>query len=204
MQYDEKATGNSNQDYRRPFGAAFLDKNIASLKDLKSAEQEHIIPVYQCQEALFPQLPENILGKKPNTYEPVPKAKGVCVGVRLLHGEIGQLKQELSILSDVTCVQKLGFPEVILPGEVRNDMYLTLVTGDFSMDRKTKNVQLTVSVIDKKGATLKDVILVGHGGPKDIVYCDTYESTIYYHTNTPKWQEMVQMKISVCMDSWCN
>lgn len=40
----------------------------------------------------------------------------------------------------------MGFPEVILPGDVRNDLYLTLISGEFSKGSKStdKNVEVTV------------------------------------------------------------
>ena len=43
----------------------------------------------------------------------------------------------------------MGFPEVILPGDVRNDLYLTLISGEFSKGSKStdKNVEVTVSEI---------------------------------------------------------
>lgn len=47
----------------------------------------------------------------------------------------------------------MGFPEVILPGDVRNDLYLTLINADFSKGSKTtdKNVQVTVTVCNDRG-----------------------------------------------------
>lgn len=198
MVYDEKANAPTTQDYRRPYAGTILDKSMAALKDINAGEQEHVMPLYQCQEASFPQLPENVLNKKPNTYDRIEKAKGVCLSLRLLHGEITSLSQELGFLLDVPRVQKLGFPDIILPGETRNDLYMTLITGDFSQDRKaSKNVQLTLCVLDKKGTMMKDVVLQGHGGLKSVVVGDTFESTIFYHTNSPKWQELVQLRIPV-------
>lgn len=50
----------------------------------------------------------------------------------------------------------MGFPEVILPGDVRNDLYLTLIGGEFSKGNKTseKNVEVTVYVCNDKGQTI--------------------------------------------------
>lgn len=47
----------------------------------------------------------------------------------------------------------MGFPEVILPGDVRNDLYLTLIGGEFSKGNKTseKNVEVIVYVCNEKG-----------------------------------------------------
>jgi len=51
------------------------------------------------------------------------------------------------VLGNVAIARKMGFPEVILPGDVRNDLYLTLISGEFSKGSKStdKNVEVTVS-----------------------------------------------------------
>jgi hypothetical protein len=50
----------------------------------------------------------------------------------------------------------MGFPEVILPGDVRNDLYLALVSGEFSKGSKStdKNVEVTVRVCNEKGQSI--------------------------------------------------
>lgn len=45
---------------------------------------------------------------------------GIKVGVKFLVGETGQLRKEHSLLfKNVSEVRKLGFPNVIMPGDVR-------------------------------------------------------------------------------------
>lgn len=50
----------------------------------------------------------------------------------------------------------MGFPEVILPGDVRNDLYLMLVNGEFSRGSMSsdKNIQVTVTACNEKGVKL--------------------------------------------------
>lgn len=52
--------------------------------------------------------------------------------------------------------RKMGFPEVILPGDVRNDLYITILSGEFPKGNKTsdKNVELTVMVCNEKGESI--------------------------------------------------
>lgn len=52
------------------------------------------------------------------------------------------------VLGNVAIARKMGFPEVILPGDVRNDLYLTLISGEFSRGAKStdKNVEVTVCI----------------------------------------------------------
>lgn len=51
---------------------------------------------------------------------------------------------------------------VFLLGDVRNDIYVTLVQGDFDKGSKTtaKNVEVTVSVYDEDGKRLEVLIFL--------------------------------------------
>lgn len=61
------------------------------------------------------------------------------------------------VFGNVSIVRKMGFPEVILPGDVRNDLYLTLVSGEFSKGSKStdKNIEVAVTVCGEKGVPLQ-------------------------------------------------
>lgn len=56
----------------------------------------------------------------------------------------------------------MDFPEVILPGDVRNDLYVTLVSGEFSRGSKStdRNVQVSLSVCNSSGQTLPVCCLI--------------------------------------------
>lgn len=50
--------------------------------------------------------------------------------------------------------RKMGFPEVILPGDARNDLYVTLCGGAYSRGggkSSERNIELTARVVDKHG-----------------------------------------------------
>ncbi|CAB1353232.1 unnamed protein product, partial [Coregonus sp. 'balchen'] len=57
----------------------------------------------------------------------------------------------------VALTRKLGFPDVIMPGDIRNDLYLTLERGDFERGGKSvqKNIEVTVYVLYADGEILK-------------------------------------------------
>ena len=61
------------------------------------------------------------------------------------------------VFGNIAVVRKMGFPEVILPGDVRNDLYLTLVNGEFSKGTKSsdKNIEVVVTVCNEKGVPLQ-------------------------------------------------
>ena len=51
-----------------------------------------------------------------------------------MKGEIGKLRREQQpLLKSCPEAQKIGFPNVIMPGEVRNDLYLTIGTSNFCL-----------------------------------------------------------------------
>lgn len=89
----------------------------------------------------------------------------------------------------------MGFPEVILPGDVRNDLYLTLINGEFSKGSKStdKNVQVTVKVCNEHGVAIPGVITLGGGAP----FIDEYRSVIYYHEDKPRWCETFKIAIPI-------
>ena len=104
----------------------------------------------------------------------------VSVAVKIFKGELQKLRKDLSYMinkSTVT-VDKMGFPDVILPGkrmhvpvtvvnlitvsmifflfipgDVRNDIYVTLEHGQFEKGSKTapRNVEVAISVCDTRG-----------------------------------------------------
>lgn len=60
------------------------------------------------------------------------------------------------VLGNISVARKMGFPEVILPGDVRNDLYLTLIAGEFTKGNKKsdKNVEVIVRVCNEKGVAI--------------------------------------------------
>ncbi|EDO28006.1 predicted protein, partial [Nematostella vectensis] len=74
--------------------------------------------------------------------------------------------------------------------DVRNDVYVTIEKGEFEKSGKTtaKNVEVSMSVIGANGRLIEDCIYLGAGGKP----CTEYESFIYYHNSSPKWNETVK------------
>ena len=66
------------------------------------------------------------------------------------------------VLGNTAVARKMGFPDVIYPNDVRNDIYLTLLEGEFSP--QIKNVEITLSVHNNKGEKISNVICDGRGG----------------------------------------
>lgn len=81
----------------------------------------------------------------------------------MLHGELNQIKEDNPLLfKNISLTNKLGFPDVIMPGDVRNDLYLTLEKGEFERGGKStgKNIEVTVVVLDSEKNIIKVIIIV--------------------------------------------
>uniref|UniRef100_A0A8C1Q481 Dedicator of cytokinesis 2 n=1 Tax=Cyprinus carpio TaxID=7962 RepID=A0A8C1Q481_CYPCA len=123
------------------------------------------------------------------------KGKTECLWVTMkaLVGDIVQIRKEYPHLVDRSTVvaRKLGFPEIIMPGDIRNDIYLTLHSGDFDKYNKTtqKNVEVIMLVCDEEGKV--NSICLGAGDQP----VNEYRSVIYYQIKQPRWMETIKVAI---------
>ncbi|XP_030633164.1 dedicator of cytokinesis protein 4b [Chanos chanos] len=183
--------------YRRPFGCA-----VVSIADLLTADSkdDHLLKVYACNtESDWYQIHDNIIKKVNSRYNLSGSNTGLAVGMQLLHGDIEQLRREHMVLFSrgVSITKKLGFSDVIMPGEMRNDLYMTLERGEFEKGGKSvaRNVEITVYALGVDGQILKGYVAVGSGEPG----ADEYRSFVLYHNNSPRWAEQIKLPIPVDM-----
>lgn len=159
--------------------------NIMKLLSIGSDEKEFTFKVFSGEEKDFFQLHEFIIKKQNNKFsflqsqpnyskwpspsKPPPsvdadviefywKFSGIVVIFKMLHGELSQVREENPILfKNISLTKKLGFPDIILPGDVRNDLYVTLDKGEFERGGKStsKNIEVAVVVLDGSGNILE-------------------------------------------------
>uniref|UniRef100_A0A8C2NH98 Dedicator of cytokinesis 4 n=1 Tax=Capra hircus TaxID=9925 RepID=A0A8C2NH98_CAPHI len=182
--------------YRRPFGCAVL-----SIADLLTGETKDdlILKVYMCNtESEWYQIHENIIKKLNARYNLTGSNAGLAVSLQLLHGDIEQIRREYSSVFShgVSITRKLGFSNIIMPGEMRNDLYITIERGEFEKGGKSvaRNVEVTMFIVESSGQTLKDFISFGSGEPPA---SDEYHSFVLYHNNSPRWSELLKLPIPV-------
>jgi dedicator of cytokinesis protein 1 len=180
---------------RRPFGVAAMDiTDYISGRIESDEEKQHFIPFAQCGER---DSLDAVVRKILSAREISHKGQGLFISLKLLHGDIKQIREEYAhIVSPFTAVaRKMGFPEVILPGDIRNDLYLTLVQGEFSKGSKKseRNVEVTVKVCNEKAQTLPNCLSFGAGSEP----MNEYKSVVYYHEERPKWMETLKISIPI-------
>ncbi|KAJ7325314.1 hypothetical protein JRQ81_018334 [Phrynocephalus forsythii] len=195
MEQKDNNTRKLTSGLRRPFGVAVMDVTDIINGKVDDEDKQHFIPFQ-------PVTGENdflqtVINKVIAAKEVNHKGQGLWVTLKLLPGDIHQIRKEFPHLVDRTTAvaRKMGFPEIIMPGDVRNDIYVTLVQGDFDKGNKTtaKNVEVTVSVYDEDGKKLENVIFPGAGD--DAI--SEYKSVIYYQVKQPRWFETVKVAIPI-------
>ncbi|KAM9027370.1 dedicator of cytokinesis protein 2-like isoform 2-T2 [Ara ararauna] len=181
---------------RRPFGISVMDiTDIIKGKCESDEDKQHFIPVHLAtadNDFLHNMIRKAVEGKDINH-----KGQGFWVSLKVLWGDVSHVwKQHPHLVDRSTVVaRKLGYPEVIMPGDVRNDIYLTLVQGEFDKGSKKtqKNVEVTVCVCDEEGHVLQNMIYPGAGvGPTG-----EYRSVVYYQQRHQRWMETVKIAVPI-------
>ncbi|XP_033948316.1 dedicator of cytokinesis protein 2 [Pseudochaenichthys georgianus] len=193
MDLKETLNKKCTQGLRRPFGVAVMDiSDIIKGKIECDEEKQFFIP-------FFPVVAENdflhSLLNKVTASRGDSGGQGLWVTLKTLVGDIVQIRKEYPHLVDRSTVvaRKLGFPEIIMPGDVRNDIYLTLQGGDFDKYNKTtqKNVEVIMWVCDEEGKVIQNSICLGAGDKAG----SEYRSVIYYQVKQPRWMETIKVAV---------
>ncbi|XP_069850102.1 dedicator of cytokinesis protein 2, partial [Dipodomys merriami] len=195
MDLKDTSTKKCTQGLRRPCGVAGMDiTDIIKGKVESDEEKQHFIPFH-------PVTAENdflhsLLGKV-TASKGDSGGQGLWVTMKMLVGDLTQIRKDYPHLVDRTTVvaRKLGFPEIIMPGDVRNDIYITLLQGDFDKYNKTsqRNVEVIVCVCSEDGKTLPNAICVGAGDKP----MSEYHSVVYYQVKQPRWMETVKVAVPI-------
>uniref|UniRef100_A0A8C5H819 Dedicator of cytokinesis 5 n=1 Tax=Gouania willdenowi TaxID=441366 RepID=A0A8C5H819_GOUWI len=190
---------------RRPFGVAVMDITDIAHGKIDDEDKQHFIPFQQL--IMSPLIPSRVIGENEPltavfnkviaTREVNHKGQGLFVTLKLLAGDLAQVRKDYPHFVDrsTAIVRKMGFPEIILPGNVRNDIYVTLLQGEFDRGKKKtpKNVEVILSVHDDEGNPMEKAIFPGAGYDG----ITEYKSVIYYQVKQPCWNETVKVTIPI-------
>ncbi|XP_031632350.1 dedicator of cytokinesis protein 3 isoform X2 [Contarinia nasturtii] len=198
---------NSSQVFRRPFGVGVLPLSLLNSSSsaenlIESEEKEHNFRLYQCEEKDFYQLHEMLIKKTSGKYSPINgngnNSYGIGVSVKILHGELLQARQEQPLLfQGAVITRKIGFPDIIMPGDVRNDLFLVIDKGEFERGGKStaKNIEVLLSIIDSNnGKPIPDCFWASSGVE---AATNQFRTVILYHNNSPSWNETIRLNLPI-------
>ncbi|KAI9334439.1 hypothetical protein BDR26DRAFT_897992 [Obelidium mucronatum] len=140
-------------------------------------------------ESSFPGLPDQILKQQ----ETSSSHENIKVILNMSAHTCSVTEPVPVSLAKVGYTQRLGFPERIHPHDARNSVYITLHSGEFVPRTTTfaqRNVQVVVQVRTTDGVFIENCISRGFSAMES-----TYESVVYYHSNTPNWSETIRIDL---------
>ncbi|KAM4653383.1 dedicator of cytokinesis protein 2 isoform 2-T2 [Amazona ochrocephala] len=183
------------QGLRRPFGVAVMDiTDVIKGKAEGDEEKQHFIPFHpvMAENDFLHSLLSKVTASKGDS-----GGQGLWVTVKMLVGDVIQTRKDYPHLVDRTTVvaRKLGFPEIIMPGDIRNDIYITLLHGDFDKYNKTtqRNVEVIMCVCDEEGRVMPNAVCLG-AGDKPV---SEYRSVLYYQVKQPRWMETLKVAVPI-------
>lgn len=134
----------------------------------------------------------------------------LAVSIKIFYGDAETIVREnSSLLQDTPLSARLGFPDVVFPGDVRNELYVKLWSGDFSSSQSTNtrrnvanfargqvgttvgNIQVTMEARDKDGRTIDRVISQCSGEPEIM----QFHSMVFQRTTQPHYGELIKVKL---------
>ncbi|XP_069488465.1 dedicator of cytokinesis protein 2-like [Ambystoma mexicanum] len=181
---------------RRPFGVSVMDiTDIVKGKIESDEDKQHFLPVLMV--AAESDYLHSLIRKAIEAKDINHKGQGFWVSLKMLSGDLTQVRKDHPHIVDRSTVvaRKLGFPEIVMPGDVRNDIYVTLAQGDFDKcNKKTqKNVEVTLCVCDDEGNIIPNVIYQGAGSTP----VSEYSSVVYYQQRHQHWMETVKIGVPI-------
>jgi dedicator of cytokinesis protein 3 len=150
----------------------------------------------------------------------------LAVSIKIFQGNAQTIiKENMSLLQDTPLTLRLGFPDVVFPGDTRNELYVKLWSGEFAMSHQRsgsssarlsmanfarvgqlgplqgahENVQVTIEVRDAEGRTLDKRISMGSGEPA----VTQFHSLVFARNNQPTYGELIKLCLPTGgMDGW--
>ena len=132
----------------------------------------------------------------------------LAVSIKVFYGDTSTIVREnTSLLQDTPLTLRLGFPDVVFPGDERNELYVKIWSGDFTSSQTgnarrsmtnftgrgqvSGNVQVSVEVRDGDGRTVERVITRCSGEPP----MSEYNSMVFQRTSQPSYGELIKVTL---------
>ncbi|KAH7642670.1 dedicator of cytokinesis protein 1-like protein [Dermatophagoides farinae] len=183
------------EELKRPCGVAVYSLNDVINNHMDQREKKEIfvpLVMYSERDSLDSLLRKVI--RDPKDAKDMCKTQGFIISILLFASYKMQLLDKYRMYYaqyPSYIARKIGFRDIILPEDVRNDLYLTLVSGEFHKGSKKseRNIEVTVKIIDENGMVINDCLAVDSHNTMDSLY----RSVVYYHEDKPKWMETIKI-----------
>jgi dedicator of cytokinesis protein 3 len=134
----------------------------------------------------------------------------IAVSVKVFRGQAETIiRENSSLLQDASITLRLSFPDVVFPGDLRNEMYIKLWSADFSPSGNTQarrsvanfargavssthnSIHVTMEVRDQDGKSVPPILSAGSGEPP----ATHFHSMVFQRNNQPTFGELVKLSL---------
>lgn len=157
------------------------------------------LELFQCDDKSFHKMHDYLINETPRRnstvhYSPIEGSRGIDFSIKILRGDLTQMRKDNGSLFDVAReTKKIGFPDIMMPGHARDDLYLTLDRAEFERRRSSqRNVEVVLSVFDSKSELIPRCLWDTSANESG---ASQYTSTVLFQNNSPIWNE------TFCLDS---
>ena len=182
--------------HKRPVSAGV--SSVAHLFHSHNSEngqrQNVEVKLHSCDEKDFHQLHELILRNSGKSSLAIMGPCNIRFQLSVFSGLIKDIREQNPLIfKELSETRRLGFPPVVMPGDLRNDLYLTLEKGQYDKGKgsiSARNIEVRIGVFDRNGAEIVNSIVPASGGGPVF-------PAIYYHNNNPCWGETVRVEVAI-------
>ena len=195
-------TVKSGLSFRKPLGVAtteVTDYFNQTNKNIDGGDKEFMIPFLPSgSDAETLETTFRKLTSEKREREVARTGPGLWVSLKVLQGDLTSMQEGSKshlVVGRPTIARKIGFPELILPNDVRNDLYVNIYSAELSRLNKTadRNVEVVVEAVDDSGAVLSDAISAGASAELG----REFSTVVYYHEGKPRWNEVMRVLVPV-------
>ncbi|KIO32188.1 hypothetical protein M407DRAFT_67006 [Tulasnella calospora MUT 4182] len=220
------SSGRENPNFlRRPFGCAVMElqqlTKVAAGLEIGLTREYSMSIFVPTNEASFSTLHQDLIASNTSSFEKSPRADTIAVTVKVFHGEAQTtVRENPTLLQDVPITARLGFPDVVFPDDVRNEVYIKLWSGDFNPSstgssgsvrlRKgvaalagssnPANVEVSCEVRRQSGQVVEAAIALGTGEPP----VTRFRSMVFHRNDTPTYGELIKLLIPANIMQECH
>ncbi|GAA97961.1 uncharacterized protein L969DRAFT_167041 [Mixia osmundae IAM 14324] len=168
------------------------------------------IPLFAPEdEVYFPSVHESIIASRTTEFRRLARIEELVLALTMLSGTSDQISGATSghDSAPIIITKRLGFSDVVLPEDIRNDVYVKLWSADFGNFARQKgkgvkvplatatqaiSLEATLEIRRDSGLTVTDAISSGCGGS---VSRPQHTSVVYRNQYAPTWGELVKLSL---------
>ncbi|KAG9050696.1 hypothetical protein FS837_003034 [Tulasnella sp. UAMH 9824] len=210
---------------RRPFGCAVMElrqlTKVAAGLEIGLTREYSMSIFVPTNEASFSTLHQDLIASNTTSFEKSPRADTIAVTVKVFHGDAQTtIRENPTMLQDAPITARLGFPDVVFPDDVRNEVYIKLWSGDFNASNtgssgsvrlrkgvaalagssNPANVEVSCEVRRQSGQVVESAIALGTGEPP----VTRFHSMVFHRNDTPTYGELIKLLIPANIMQECH